>query len=75
MEVDYHQLKKYTVQNRFTHEYQILCSEMEEKVGKVAWKLPYLPYVTDEKLRKAWEIAKKKGIYKYQYILGIIKKL
>jgi len=68
-------LEKFIIQDSFTHEYQVLCKEMEEKVGRVVWKLPYLPYVTDEKLRRAWEIAKKKGIYKIGYLIGILKKL
>jgi hypothetical protein len=75
MEVDYHQLKKFSIQKSFTHEYQLLCNEIEPKLGKGIWSVPSMPFVTDDKLRRAWNIVKKRGIYKLAYLIGTIKKL
>lgn len=56
-------------------EYQEVCSELEPIYGKGIWRLPYQPGVTEHKIREAHKIASQRGIQKYGYLIGIIKKL
>ena len=57
------------------HEFQEVCSDLEPHYGKVIWTLPYKAGVTEFKIRKAHEIAMSRGIVKFGYLMGIIKKL
>lgn len=56
-------------------EFQALGILLEPIYGKVIWSVFHKPKVTEEKVRRAHEIAKKRGIEKYAYLLGIIRKL
>lgn len=56
-------------------EFQELCLELQPIYGKRIWTLPYKVGYTEKKIRKAHEIAMKKGILKINYLIGIINKL
>ena len=62
-------------QTRHDFEYQELGVELEPIYGKGIWSVFYLPYVTEYKVRQAHEIAKKRGITKLSYLVGIVKRL
>lgn len=71
-------LSKYLIPKekpKYKYEYTELCSELEPVYGKVIWTLPHRAGFTEYKIRKAHEIAKKRGITKIGYLVGIIKKL
>lgn len=57
------------------HEFQEVCAALEPFYGKVVWSLPFKPFVTEFKLKKAHEIAQKRGKTTLAYLIGIIKKL
>lgn len=57
------------------YEFQALGILLEPIYGKVIWSLFHRKGVTEEKVRRAHEIAKRRGIEKYAYLWGIIKKL
>lgn len=56
-------------------EYQELGVMLEPIYGKGIWPVFYKPYATEYKIRQAHEIAKKRGITKLNYLIGIIRKL
>ena len=56
-------------------EYQEVCVELEKDFGKLVWTLPFKPFVKEFKLREAAKIARKRGILKFGYLVGILKKL
>jgi len=68
-------LKKYTVDQQHEFEFQEVCKELEPFYGKVVWSLPFKEGFTEFKIREAHKIAKKRGIVKFSYLVGIIKKL
>lgn len=55
--------------------FQALGLELEPFYGKVIWSLFYKANVTEDKVRRAHEIAVKKGKVNYGYLYGVIKKL
>jgi hypothetical protein len=57
------------------HEFQEVCEQLEPIYGKVIWTLPHLPGVNEHKIKEAHKIAVKRGITRYGYLKGIIKKL
>lgn len=57
------------------YEFQALGLELEPIYGKLVWTLFHKKNVTEDVVRRAHEIAKKRNIQKYAYLLGIIKKL
>ena len=61
--------------SRHEHEFQEVCSLLEPIYGKLVWTLPYQPGVTEWKIREAHRIAVQRGITRYAYLKGIIKKL
>lgn len=61
--------------SKHEYEYQQLCLELEPYYGKVVWSLVHKPFVTEYKLRKAHDIAVKKGIVKLPFLIGILKRL
>ena len=56
-------------------QFQEVCTELQPFYGKAIWTLPYKNGVTEFKIREAHKIAKKRGITKFPYLVGIIKKL
>lgn len=60
---------------RIDFEFQALGVELEPFYGKAIWPLFYKKGFTEVKIREAHEIAKKRGITKLPYLIGIIKKL
>lgn len=60
-------------------EYQELCLEMEQFFPKneknIIWTLPFKIGYTEEKIRKAFDICKKKNVRSVRYVIGIIKNL
>jgi hypothetical protein len=57
------------------YEYQEVCSDLQKDFGKLVWTLPHKEGITEYKIRKAGEIARSRGILKFAYLVGIIKKL
>lgn len=57
------------------YEYQEVCCDIEKDFGRLVWTLPYKVGVTPYKIKKAAEIARARGIKKYPYLVGIIKRL
>ena len=57
------------------YEYQEMASDLETYYGKAIWALFHKKGFTEYKIKKAHEIAKKRGITKIGYLIGIIKKL
>lgn len=62
-------------ETKHSYEFQEVCVDLEKDFGKLVWTLPYKTWVTEHNLRKAGEIARKRGIKKYPYLVGILKKL
>ncbi len=56
-------------------EFQELCLELEPIYGKVIWSLPYKAGMTEYKIRQAAKIASEKGIKKFPYLMGILKRM
>lgn len=56
-------------------EYQELGKQLEPTYGKRIWSLFHKSGVTEDKVRRASEIAKRRGIETFAYLVGIIKKL
>lgn len=56
-------------------EFQEVCSDLQKDFGKLVWTLPHKVGVTEYKIKKAAEIARSRGILKFPYLVGIIKKL
>lgn len=77
MEINQAYLNKFQVVTTYRYEFELICKEYEPFFGRLIWTLPYkpIPGMTNEKIRKAAEIAKKRGINKIPYLIGIIKKL
>jgi len=57
------------------YEFQEVCSDLQAIYGKAIWTLPFKEGVTEFKIRKAHEIAQRKGVKNFAYLYGIIKKL
>ena len=57
------------------HEFQEVCEELEPVYGKAIWTLPHQVGVTEHKIREAHKIAVKRGITRYGYLKGVIKRL
>jgi len=66
---------KPTKETKHDFEFQEVCTELEPIYGRGIWRLPFQPGVTEYKIREAHSIASKRGIQKYGYLIGIIKKL
>lgn len=60
-------------ESKFSFEFQEICSEIEKYIGKKAWLLPHMAGFTESKIKRAFEIAKRKNILTFPYIIGIIK--
>lgn len=56
-------------------EYQETCEDLQKDFSKLVWTLPFKPFVTEYKLKKAGEIARRRGIKDFRYLVGVIKKL
>ena len=56
-------------------EYQEVCTELEKDFSKLVWTLPFKKGYSEFNLKKAAGIARKKGILKFNYLVGILKKL
>lgn len=61
--------------DKIQFEFQELGKELQPIYGKGIWALFYKVGFTEFKIRKAHEIARKKGINTVGYLIGIIKKL
>ncbi len=61
--------------SKHEHEFQELCAELEPIYGKAIWVLPTRPYATEHKIRKAHEIACRRGKTTLAYLTGIVKRL
>lgn len=68
-----HLPKQPTTKHSF--EFQEICEDLQTDFGKQVWVLPYKKFCTEWKLREAGRIARKRGIKKFPYLIGIIKKL
>ena len=68
-------LKKYfTDKNpKIQYEFQELGQDMEAWFGKNIWYIFYKPEAELDKVKRAFEICKKKNIKKIQHLIGIIK--
>jgi hypothetical protein len=64
-----------TPTTKHEHQFQEICEDLAREFGKAVWRLPYEPWCDEYKLRKAGEIARKRGVKKFSYLVGIIKKL
>lgn len=56
-------------------EFQAIGLELQPYYGKKIWSLFYKPGMTEDKVRRAHEIAKKRGVMKYGYLIGVLKNL
>lgn len=56
-------------------EYQEVCEDLEKDFGRLVWTLPWKEGVTEYKLREAGKIARKRGILKFNYLVGVINRL
>ena len=63
------------IETKHDFEFQEVCEDLEKDFGKLVWTLPYKKGVTEFNLKKAGDIARKRGILKFSYLLGILKKL
>ncbi len=70
-------LDKFQLVDSYKEEFELICKEHQDYFGKVFWSIPYLPIkgMTNDKIKKAAEIAKAKNIKSVGYLIGIIKKL
>jgi len=57
------------------YEFQEVCSDLQKDFGKQVWTLPYKEGVTEYKIKEAGRIARQRGVLKFPYLLGILKKL
>jgi len=57
------------------YEYQEVCADLEKDFGKLVWTLPYKKGVTEFNIKKAGAIARKRGILKFNYLVGVLNKL
>lgn len=64
-----------TVETKHNYEFQEICADLQKDFGKGVWSLPYKPGFTEYKLKKAGDIARKRGITSLGYLIGIVKKL
>ena len=69
-------IKKYfTDKNpKIRYEFEEIGQDMEAWFGKNIWYIFYKPEAELDKVKRAFEICKKKNIKKIQYLIGIIKK-
>lgn len=65
----------FTKETKHNYEYQEVCEDLERDFGKLVWTLPWKKGVTEYKIKRAGEIARKRGILKFGYLVGIINKL
>ena len=67
------------IKSKHAFEFQEVCSEMEEYFGKkhknIIWTLPYRIGFTENKLRNALEVCKRKRKNSVLYLIGIVKRL
>lgn len=61
--------------SKFNHEFQELGTLMEPIYGRKVWSLFYRAGMTEQKIRKAFEIAQKRNNLTFGYLIGILKKL
>lgn len=61
--------------SKHLYEYQELCEELAKVYGRLVWTLPHKVGFTEHKIRRAHQIASERGITKFAYLVGIIKKL
>lgn len=66
-----YQVKK----SKHEYEYQEVCSDLEKDFGKLVWTLPHKVGFTPYKIKKAGGIARKRGVLKYPYLVGVLKNL
>lgn len=62
-------------ETKHKHEFQEVCEELEPIYGKLIWTLPHKVGFTEFKIREAHRIAKERGVTKFAYLYGIMKKL
>lgn len=62
-------------ETKHEYEYQEVCSDLQKDFGKLVWTLPYKEGVTEYKIKEAGRIARQRGILKFNYLVGILKKL
>jgi len=71
-------MSKYEIgreKTKHQEEYQEVCSDLQEDFGKLVWTLPYKKGVTEYKIKEAGKIARERGVLKFNYLVGIIKRL
>jgi len=71
-------MSKYEIgreKTKHQEEYQEVCSDLQEDFGKLVWTLPYKKGVTEFKIKEAGKIARARGVLKFTYLVGIIKRL
>lgn len=64
-----------TKKTKHEYEFQEVCSDLEKDFGKLVWTLPHKIGFTPHKIKKAGAIARKRGVLKFPYLVGIIKNL
>jgi len=62
-------------QTKHEYEFQEVCEDLAKDFGKLVWTLPYKKNVTEYKIKEAGRIARARGVKKFPYLMGIIKKL
>ena len=62
-------------ETKHKHEFQEIGEELQKVYGKAIWPLFYKIGFTEFKIRKAHEIAQKRGVTSIKYLIGIINKL
>lgn len=61
--------------SRHEFEFQEVCTDLERDFGRAVWSLPHKANVTEFKLREAGRIARERGIKKFAYLVGVLKRL
>ena len=61
--------------SKHEYEFQEVCSDLQKDFGKLVWTLPHKVGFTPHKIKKAGDIARKRGVKKFPYLVGIIKRL
>lgn len=75
MDIPSNYLERFNFDKKIDYEFQALGLELQPFYGKAIWSLFYKKGFTEEKIRKAHDIAKSRGVIKLNYLIGIIKKL
>lgn len=61
-------------ESKVNFEFQELGLELQPIYGKVIWSLFHKVGFTEQKIRRAHEVCKQKGILKLAYLIGCVKR-